>query len=398
VSDRDSRLWTPGFVLVVCTNFFVTMVFYLLMTVMALYSVERFQANDVGAGVASSSFILGAVIARIFAGKFLDFVGRRRMILLALLVYAITGLLYIPADNLALLLLVRTIHGVAFGAASTALAASVMSLIPPTRRGEGTGYFGISATLSTAVGPFLAVVLIQTVTYEALFALCAACAAAALVLALFLRLPEHPPTPEQVATKWRMRPIDLFEPAAFAVGSVAFLAGMGWSGVLAFLNSFALEEGMVSAASVFFLVYAAAVLLSRLVVGRVQDRFGDNAAVYPTLFAYALGLGLLAWSPNAMVMAVAAVFIGLGFGALLPCTQAIVVTMSPPHRIGVTTSTFYFLLDAGTGIGPLLLGMLLAVTGFHGMYAVLAVVILLSAVLYHFVHGYRNFRRAPAMA
>ena len=396
MADRASKLWTPGFVLVVVTNFFIAMVFYLLMTTMALYAVERFEANAIGAGVASSSFILGAVIARVFAGKFLDFVGRRRMILLALLVYAIAGILYIPADNLALLLVIRTIHGVAFGAASTAIAASVMSLIPLSRRGEGTGYFGISVTLATAIGPFLAVVLIQSVTYEALFALCFACAAVALVLALFLRLPEHPPTPEQVATKWRMRPTDLFEPAALGVGSVAFLAGMGWSGVLAFLNSFAVEEDLVAAASTFFLFYAAAVLLSRLFVGRLQDRFGDNAAVYPTLFSYAVGLALLAWSPNAFIMSVSAVFIGLGFGALLPCTQAIVVTMSPPHRIGVATSTFYLLLDAGTGIGPLLLGSLLALTGFHGMYAVLAVVILLSAVLYHVAHGFRRYRRSAA--
>ncbi|MET0933156.1 MAG: MFS transporter [Mycetocola sp.] len=395
---RDSRLWTTGFVLVVVTNFFIAMVFYLLVTAMALYAVERFGANDIGAGAASGSFVLGAVIARVFAGKFLDFVGRRRMILVALLVYVIAGILYIPADNLALLLGIRTIHGIAFGAASTAIAASVMSLIPPSRRGEGTGYFGISATLATAVGPFLAVVLVQTVTYEALFAVCAACAAVALVVALFLRLPEHPPTPEQAATKWRMRPIDLFEPAALGVGSVAFLAGMGWSGVLAFLNSFAVEEGMVSAASTFFLLYAGAVLLSRLVVGRLQDRFGDNAAVYPVLLAYAVGLALLAWSPNPAVMASAAVFIGLGFGALLPCAQAIVVTMSPPHRIGVATSTFYLLLDAGTGLGPVVLGSMLALTGFHGMYAVLAVVILLSAVLYHFVHGYRKFRRTASTA
>ncbi|MET0715158.1 MAG: MFS transporter [Mycetocola sp.] len=398
MTDRNSRLWTPGFVLVISTNFFVALVFYLLMTIMALYAVERFGANDIGAGVASSSFVLGAVIARLFAGKFLDFVGRRRMILLALLVYAIAGILYIPADNLPLLLGIRTLHGVAFGVANTAIAASVMSLIPPARRGEGTGYFGISTTLATAVGPFLAIVLTQSVTYDALFALSSGCAVVALVFAFFLRLPEHPPTPEQLATKWRMRPTDLIEPAALAVGSVAFLAGMGWSGVLAFLNSFAIEEGLVSAASVFFLVYAAAVLFSRLFVGRLQDRFGDNAAVYPTLFAYALGLGLLAWSPNAVVMSAAAVFIGIGFGSLLPCTQAIVVTMSPPHRIGVATSTFYLLLDAGSGIGPLLLGMLLTLTGFHGMYAVLAVVILLSAVLYHFVHGFRKFRRAPSLA
>ncbi len=398
VTNVNSKLWTPRFVLAVFVNFFLSMVFYLLMTTMALYAVERFSAADSAAGLASSTFIIGALLARIFAGKFLDFVGRRRMLILALVVYVVAGILYIPADNLVLLLVIRTIHGIAFGAASTALSASVMGLIPVHRRSEGTGYFGISMTLATAVGPFLAVLLVEYATYEALFAVCAACALVGLILALFLRLPEHPPTPEQAATKWRMRPRDLFEPAALAIGGVMFVAAIGYSGVIAFLNSFAQAENMVTAASAFFLVYAVVVLASRLFMGRIQDRYGDNAVVYPTLLSFALGLGLLAYSPNGVVLALSAVFIGFGFGALMPCAQAIAVTMSPPHRIGVTTSTFFLMLDAGIGFGPLVLGTLLPITGFHGMYGVLAVLVALAAVLYHFLHGFRKFRRSPLAA
>nr|WP_269437328.1 MFS transporter [Arthrobacter sp. zg-Y20] len=371
---------------------FLSMVFYLLMTSMALYAVEEFAASDSAGGFASGSFVIGALLARVFAGKFLDFVGRRRLLIVSLAVFVVAALLYIPAGSLALLLTVRIIHGAAFGAASTSLSASVMGLIPINRRGEGTGYFGISTTLATAVGPFLAVMLVDSVSYRALFLVTTACAAVALVLSLVLRLPERTPTPEEQKNKWRMHLTDIIDPGALSIASVMFIAGAAYAGVLSFLNSYAQSEGLVLGASLFFVVYAAVVLVSRLFVGRIQDRHGDNAVIYPTLVSFAAGLALLAYAPNNAVLAVAGIFLGFGFGALMPCAQAIAVSMAPAHRIGLATSTFFILMDAGIGVGPLLLGMLLPVTGYHGMYWVLAAVVLASTVLYHFVHGRKNVR------
>ncbi|HLS32671.1 MAG TPA: MFS transporter, partial [Brevibacterium sp.] len=73
----EQRLWTPTFVIGIIINLFMSSVFYLLMTTMAVYAVERFAASDSGAGLASSGFIIGAVVGRVLAGKFLDVVGRR---------------------------------------------------------------------------------------------------------------------------------------------------------------------------------------------------------------------------------------------------------------------------------------------------------------------------------
>ncbi|WP_229780085.1 MFS transporter [Arthrobacter sp. BL-252-APC-1A] len=388
----DGRLWSKPFSLAIAVNFFISLVFYLLMTSMALYAVDRFGASDTAAGLTAGSFVLGALTARVFAGKFLDFVGRRRMLLAGLLFYTVAALFYTPAGSLEILIAIRVIHGAAFGLASTALSASVMALIPAGRRGEGTGYFSISNTLATAVGPFLAVLLVDRTSYGVLYMVTAACAAASLLVALALRLPERTLSPAEVAAKWRMRPADVLEPRAAAIASVMLVAGVAYSGVLTFLNSYAQEQDMVAAASGFFLIYAGVVFVSRFVVGRLQDTRGDNAVVYPILASFAVGLGLLAWAPNSTVLAIAGAFVGMGFGALMPTAQAIAVTVAPDHRIGIATSTFFLMLDAGIGLGPFLLGLLIPLTGFTGMYAVLAVVVGAAMILYHFVHG-RSARR-----
>ncbi|WP_224760665.1 MFS transporter [Salinibacterium sp. ZJ450] len=387
------KLWTAAFLLSIIANFFVVSILYLLMTTMALYAVERFQASDSVAGLAAGSFIVGALAGRIFAGKFLDFVGRRRLFLGALIILVIAALLYIPVNNLLLLLTIRTIHGVAFGAASTTLSASVMALIPAARRSEGTGYFAVSNTLAIAIGPFAAVLLVDAATYDVLFLVAAGCALAALIVGLFVRLPERTPTADERMHKWRMRWSDVFEPGALGIASVVFVAAIAYSGVMAFLNSYAQQNDMVVAASTFFLIYAGVALLSRFFIGRIQDRYGDNVVVYPMLLAFAIGLGLIAIASNGVVLLVAGAFLGIGFGGLLPCAQAIAITTAPLRRVGVTTSTYFIALDAGTGFGPLVLGSLIPAIGFEGMYAALAVLVLASMVLYHFVHGDKKYRQ-----
>lgn len=76
-----NRLWTGNFVLAIGANFFISMVFYLLMTTMAQYAVEQFRASDAAGGFASSAFILGALLARVIVGKYLDFIGRKRLLI-----------------------------------------------------------------------------------------------------------------------------------------------------------------------------------------------------------------------------------------------------------------------------------------------------------------------------
>jgi len=393
------RLWTKDFILAFIVNFFIAVVFYLLMTSMALYALDRFQASDSAAGLASSAFVVGSLIARMFAGRLLDVVGRRRMVVASMAAFVAASLLYLPADSLVLLIVLRTLHGMAFGAGTTALAASVQSLIPPERRGEGTGYYGASTTLSTAIGPYLGVVLAGNGGYSGIFYFSLASSVAALLVALMLRLPERPRKPRKPGARRRvprLRLADMIDPAALPIATVILVGGAVFSGVLSFLTSYAESRGAAGEAGTFFLIYAAAVLASRLFIGRIQDRRGDNAVMYPMIVALGLGLGLLALEPSTLVIALSAVLTGLGFGTLTTSGLAIAVSETPNVRVGTATSTFYLMLDAGTGVGPVVLGLIVPLIGYPGMYGILGAVMLAAVVLYYFVHGRK--RRGPRAA
>ncbi|GAA3665180.1 MFS transporter [Arthrobacter ginkgonis] len=386
-SSPPARLWSRDFVLAFSANTFSMMVFYLLLTSMALYAAERFQASDSAAGLASSAYIIGSVLARLFSGRLLDVVGRKRMLLVSLAAFVAFSLLYVLADTLPVLIGLRFLHGVAFGAGNTALGASVQAIIPPARRSEGTGYYGLSATLATAIGPFLAVSLSGSGNYEAIFHASSAFSAAAFAIALLLRLPEPPRHAGQPGARKRGFLASLVEPAVLPVTAVILLAGVGYSGVVAFLASYTSSQGMANLASWFFLIYAVAVAVARLFMGRIQDRRGDNIVIYPALAAFAVGVGLLAFQLAPATVAAAAVLAGFGYSTLMSGLQAIAISRVPPAHIGTAVSTFYLVLDVGAGLGPVLLGALVPAAGFQGMYAACSVLAVAAIGVYHLAHG-----------
>jgi len=84
---------------------------------------------------------------------------------------------------------------------------------------------------------------------------------------------------------------------------------------------------------------------------------------------------------------VSAALIGLGFGAIQSSTQAIVVKITPQHRLGLANSIYFMFSDIGMGIGPLLVGYMIPFTGYSGMYMVMAMVGAVCLLLYYLLHG-----------
>jgi MFS family permease len=148
------KLWTKDFLIDTLTNFLVYLTYYLLMVIMTVFAMDNFQATLSEGGLASGIFIIGALFARLFAGKSIERVGRKKMLYIGLIFFFITTLLYFKVNSLLFLFVIRFLHGAGFGIASTATGTIVSSIIPAVRRGEGVGYYALSVSLAAAIGPF----------------------------------------------------------------------------------------------------------------------------------------------------------------------------------------------------------------------------------------------------
>ncbi len=390
----ERTLWSKEFLVAIAVNLFMSSVFYLLLTSMAGYAVEQFRASESLAGLAASGFIIGSVVGRLISGKFLDFVGRRRLLVITMAVYVVMSLAYIPVGDLGLLIVVRLVHGFAFGAGNTALVASVQAVIPAQRRAEGNGYFATATTLSTAIGPFLAVWLSRNHGFTSVFVVATACAGATLLAACFFTVPERESTEEERRQKWSLRLGSFVDRGGLRLGLVMLLSGAAYASVLSFLAVHTATIGIPEASSAFFVAYAVASLLARLFAGRIQDSTGDNIVAIPVFVFFIAGMVLLGLATTTLLVVVAGVLIGLGFGCLLPTMQAILINQVPSTRVGVATSTFFLMLDTGSGVGPVLLGVVGGMTGFPTMFVLASVLVLLAGAGYLRFHGLASGRRA----
>ena len=81
----QKAIWTRDFVLLSLASFFMYLVFYALMVVIAIYSLQQLLASNAEAGLAAGDFLLAALIARLLAGHFIARIGKQRMMLWGLL-------------------------------------------------------------------------------------------------------------------------------------------------------------------------------------------------------------------------------------------------------------------------------------------------------------------------
>ena len=385
--NQKPNLWTKDFLMVSLSNFLLFISFYILMVTLAVYSIERFHASQSMAGLASSIFVLGAVLVRPIAGKMINRIGKKKLLLIGLSMFFVFMLLYFPINSLPLLLLVRFIHGFAFGIGTTATGTIAADIIPMSRRGEGMGYFATSTNLAMAIGPFLGLWISQQYDHMMIFIVTTILSIIAVVATLFLEVSKMEVVKHPISSGNQFRLSDYFEKSTLPIAMLVMVFGFVYSSILSFISSYAEEIQLVDAASFFFVMYAAFLLISRPFTGKLFDLKGENKVIYPSLALFAVGLFILSQTQNGISLLIAGAVIGVGFGTFQSSAQTIAVNLAPSSRIGLATSTYFMFYDLGIGIGPFILGFVLPFTGFRGMYVGMTVIAIIGILIYYFVHG-----------
>lgn len=360
---------------------------YLLLVTITMYAIDEYGASIGLAGLVSSSFIIGSLIGRLFGGRSIATVGSKKMLIFsAVLILVSTAIYFIPMGVYALIG-VRIFHGIAMGFGMTATATIIAQVIPPSRNGEGIGYFSMSVVLATAVGPLIGVTLINSYGFISIFIFSFVMAVVAMILSLTVRAPQMKlakPMTKGISLG------DFFEKRAAPISIVMLLLAFACSGILSYVTAYADSINLVQAGSLYFTVYGITVLLSRPITGPLLDRKGANIIMYPALISFAIGLFAIGSASNTLVFLLAAVFIGFGYGNAQSITQALAIKVTPPERVGLANTTYFIALDLGLGFGPFVLGSIVSSLGYSGLYFILSIFVLAIIPIYLFLHGRKD--------
>ncbi len=345
-----------------------------------LYVLDLPGGTVTQAGLATTIFLLSVIIVRPFSGMILEKFGRKRMLVISMTAFAVSTFSYMITDDITILLILRFIHGISFSIATTVTLSIAADLVPPERRGEGLGYFGMSMNLAMVAGPFLALTLQPIISYTLIFLIFGVITVIGMVCSLLVQVTEEvvPLNMEKRKLSWS----DLFEKKAIAISTVGMLVAFSYASIMSFISVYGQSLDMVQVASFFFVVFAAAMIVSRPITGRLFDSMGPNIVIIPSLIIYAFGLYILSITTSPSMFLIAGALVGLGYGTLLPSFQTLALQASPNKRSAYATATFFTLYDSGLAAGSFVLGIVAGAFGYSDVYLFIAIFVVLVTIYY----------------
>jgi EmrB/QacA subfamily drug resistance transporter len=149
--------------LIVCiAAAFLTLLDVSIVTV-ALPSIQRhlhLTAADATWSIAGYTLTFGLVLVP--SGRLGDEFGRKKVFLIGMVLFIITGVLCGVAPNATWLVVARLARGIAAGVIAPQVVGLMHQMYPPRERGRAFGYYGATVALSTTIGPLLGGVILQS--------------------------------------------------------------------------------------------------------------------------------------------------------------------------------------------------------------------------------------------
>lgn len=392
VIPTKDPIFTKSFNLNFVINFFVYLCMYLLIVVIAGYSKTEFHASDSLAGLVVGLFIVGSLIGRFITGKYVNSFGPKKILIFGLICLIITQLLYFIPGSVWFLMIVRLLNGIATAIATTATGTIAAYVTPTTRKSEGISLFSLSLVLGTAIGPFFGMLLMNSFSIQILFMICVILGVLSGLLSLFIKIDFKTVASKNDTSNRKAFSLGNFiAKEAIPVAIVIMLIGVTYAAILTYLQAFAVERNLVTAASYFFIFYAVASLVTRPIAGRLMDDKNENVVVYPAFIFLIISFAMLMFSFDGWVLLIAGIALGIGYGNLSSSMQAIAIKVSPSTKYGLATSTYFIGLDIGIGFGPSFLGLFTHMITYSQLYGIMAILGIITLFIYFVVHG-RNVK------
>ena len=371
-----------GLLLISCANYFFA-------SSIAVYA-KLISSSGVYAGLLTSSFYFGSVAMRLVNGTLVQKYGARRLMLIGAVLCFSACMAHNFAGTILVLVIFRIIHGIGYSVFSTASGTAASYIVPPKRIAEGMGYYTIGNVLAMALGPAIALSIVSEesrVQFHQLFCIAAVICGVAVVLVLLMK-PNGTARPaigekSGAASDAADLPRTFlgFEKGVLLPTLISFMMSFSYAPVIVYLTAYGLTKGWKNVGFAFTM-YAAGLLSSRLIAGKISDRRGADYVMYPAYIMGITALVMIALCPNEPCLYAAMVILGLCVGGYNPQINVFCISRCSEERRGTATAAFNGACDLGLALGSTISGILTSIIGYRGVYFIGAAVCFTAMLIY----------------
>ena len=353
---KAERLWNSEYLKVMLCNFLLFFAFYLLTPLLPIYLDSEFKADKDLIGVVLSGYIVATLIIRPFSGFVVDSFDRKTVLTLCFFFFFLCFSGYLGAGTLLMFFIVRTMHGIPYGATTVANSTVAIDVLPSSRRNEGLGYYGLSNNLAMAIAPSVGIYIYHlTDNFALLFWLSLGLAFLGFLCSTSVKLPKR----EKVEGKPKLSLDHFFLGRAWLLAINIFFFGACWGVMSNYVALYGKQElDITDGTGFFFMILSAGLFVSRL-FGAKSLRKGllTRNALVGVLISLA-GYCLFAFVVTPWSFYLSALLIGLGNGQMYPAFLNMFVKVARHDQRGTANSSILISWDLGMGLGILLGGVI----------------------------------------
>lgn len=333
-------------------------------------------------GIIVAASTVTGVLFKLPSGALSDILGRRRVMLLGSVFFAIPPFIYPFVKDAGALLALRFVHGFATAIFAPVASAYVAGL-GEAARGARLGWFASANDLGATAGPLIGgLVLFATASFAASYLLVGLLGVVALGVVLLVPESETKRVPAESSLAARaaefragLRDV-LTTPAVLIAAAVEATMYLGFGAFLGFLPLYARNAGLNDAAiAVVLAVQLTIALLAKPVTGNLSDRLGRKPVIVLGLLACAAALPLIFRMTSFAGLIAAVPLLGLGVAAVTPATNALIADLVAARRLGTGMGVFGTIWDVGEAAGPIVAGILIGRLGYEPAFDVIAAII-----------------------
>ncbi|MGI8551672.1 MAG: MFS transporter [Dehalococcoidia bacterium] len=378
-----TSIWTRAYVLL-CAAVFMSSAHYSVLFVAIPLYVTHLGGSPFLAGLVLLTFSLPSFTLRPFIGYWADSWNTVGVLTIGALLLGLSGFFYlIPA--MVVLFVASAFRGLGWAGLMTGGYTILAHITPASRRGEASGYYtSLTGTASIAF-PALALWLIDKPSggFRIIFVLGGAFALTSVAIGLLgLRRVVHiaPVLRKQRSGGLGSLGAVLLDRDVLLATTLSFCVMLAQPAVTAFLPLYAKKQGIHNI-GYFYILAGITSLLIRPLVGRAADRVGRGISIAAGLLVQIAGLASIMLFGTLPAILVGGVFNAIGTSINSAATMALAMDLANPERRGTSMATFSLSIQMGMGVGAVLAGALVSLSGYRGMYLGSILVLVIGLVL-----------------
>lgn len=375
-------LWNRNFLNVCIANFLMACSFNLLMPSIPLYITEQLGIAQSDTGIVLSSYALAMILIRPFSGYLVDIYSRKKLLLIGFSAYVLIFLGYFWATTVMIFVMIRFLHGAAWGLSTVSSSTLAIDVVPSTRRAEGIGFFGTFMNIAMAIAPFFAIHIYRHYGFETLLYGAITMGVWGVVTVMMIA-----PPPKVVKAPRESMHLSIerfFLLRGWPIFLNQLLPSFAWGTIGPFVAQYGIHNG-ISNPGIFFLFWAVGIMISRIFSGKMVDKGYIHAVNIVAMCLVSISFGVFSQIHSLSAFCITALFIGIGYGMMFPALQSLYVDMATSSERGTANSTYLIGFDLGLALGMFIGGYVTAHISFSALYAIDAVVCMCSVAIYYFV-------------